>query len=308
MSWVRNLLVEASESQWLRERAPRLGFVRRGAARFLPGDDADAAVAAARRLAADGLSTLFTHLGENVRDRAEAEAVTQGYLDLIDRIRAESLSAEISVKLTQLGLDLDRGLCLTNLVKLLDYSVGRTVWIDMEQSLYLDATLELHARAHKVHPHVGVCVQAYLYRTAKDVESLISMGAAVRLVKGAYNEPREIAFPRKANVDENYFRLAQMLLGTEARRAGTRAVIATHDPRLIARISDWAAHEGLAREQLEFAMLYGIARAQQLQLAREGYRSDVLISYGTFWFPWFMRRLAERPANVFFLARNLFSR
>ena len=308
MNWARRILVDASESQWLRERAPRLRFIRRGAARFLPGEDADAAIAAARRLAAEGISALLTHLGENVRDRAESEAVTQQYLDLLDRIRAEGLAAEISVKLTQLGLDLGRELCFANLAKLLEYSAGKTVWIDMEQSLYLDATLELHARARKSHPHAGICVQAYLYRTAKDVESLISTGASVRLVKGAYSEPREIAYPRKPDVDENYFRLAQVLLSSKARRAGVRAVIATHDTKLIARIADWAAREGIARKDLEFAMLYGIGRAEQLRLAREGYRSDVLISYGTFWFPWFMRRLAERPANVFFLVRNLFSR
>ena len=196
MSLVRRILVNASESRWLRERAPRLSWVRKGAERFLPGEDADSAIAAARRLAADGISSLLTHLGENVRDRAESEAVTKQYLDLLDRIRTEALSAEISVKLTQLGLDLDRELCLANLTKLLEYSAGRTVWIDMEQSQYLDSTFELHARAHKTHPHVGICVQAYLYRTAKDVESLISMGSAVRLVKGAYNEPRQIAYPK----------------------------------------------------------------------------------------------------------------
>jgi proline dehydrogenase len=307
MSWTRRMLVKASESPWLRERAPRFGFIRRAAARFLPGEDADSAIAAARRLAADGISVLLTHLGENVRDRAESEAVTQQYLDLLDGIRAEAIPAEISVKLTQLGLDLDPELCFANLAKLLEYSTGRTVWIDMEQSSYLDATFELHERARKSHPHVGICVQAYLYRTAKDVESLISMGASVRLVKGAYSEPRELAYPKKANVDKNYFRLAQMLLDPEARRAGVRAVIATHDAKLIAQIIDWASHEGVAKEQLEFAMLYGIQRAEQLRLARQGYRSDVLISYGAFWFPWFMRRLAERPANVFFLARNLFS-
>jgi len=178
----------------------------------------------------------------------------------------------------------------------------------MEQSSYLDATLELHARARKSHPRVGVCVQAYLYRTAKDVESLISMGAAVRLVKGAYSEAREIAYPRKSDVDDSYFRLAQTLLRSDARLAGVRAVLATHDVELINRIADWAAREGISRDHLEFAMLYGIGRAEQVRLARDGYRSDVLISYGTFWFPWFMRRLAERPANIFFLARNLFSR
>lgn len=308
MSWMRRRLVRASESRWLREHAPRFGFIRRAAARFLPGEDAESAIAAARRLAADGISALLTHLGENVRDRTEAEAITQQYLDLLDRIRAEAIPAEISVKLTQLGLDFDRELCFANLAKLLDYSAGRTVWIDMEQSSYLDATFELHERARKSHPNVGICVQAYLYRTKTDVESLISSGASVRLVKGAYSEPREIAYPKKTDVDENYFRLAQMLLNSEARRAGVRVVIATHDAKLIKRIANWAAREGIAKNQLEFAMLYGIQRTEQLRLAREGYRSDVLISYGTFWFPWFMRRLAERPANIFFVARNLFSR
>ena len=308
MSWARRVLVQASESQWLRDRAPRLGFVRRASSRFLPGEDVDSAIAAARRLAADGMSSLLTHLGENVRDRDEAEAVTQQYLDLLDRIRSETLSAEISVKLTQLGLDLDRELCFANVLRLLDYSAGRTVWIDMEQSSYVDATLELHARAHRTHPHAGICVQAYLYRTAKDIESLISAGAPVRLVKGAYSEPREIAYPKRAEVDDNYFRLAQKLLSPDARLAGVRPVIATHDAKLIARIADWAARQGITRDHLEFAMLYGIQRAEQLRLAREGYRSDVLISYGTFWFPWFMRRLAERPANIFFVARNFFSR
>ena len=155
--------------------------------------------------------------------------------------------------------------------------------------------------------NAGVCVQAYLHRTEKDVDSLISMGAAVRLVKGAYNEPPEIAFPKKEDVDENYFRMAQMLLSPEARRAGVRAVMATHDRKLIARITEWTAAQGIPKDEIEFAMLFGIQRAEQLRLAREGYRSGVLISYGSFWFPWFMRRLAERPANVWFLVRNLLS-
>jgi proline dehydrogenase len=152
-----------------------------------------------------------------------------------------------------------------------------------------------------------VCVQAYLRRTAKDVESLIAMGAPVRLVKGAYSEPPEIAFAKKKDVDENYFRLAQSLLSSRARAAGVRGVMATHDGNLITRIAEWASGAGIEKNQLEFAMLYGIQRREQFRLARVGYRSDVLISFGSFWFPWFMRRLAERPANILFLARNLFS-
>ncbi len=307
MNWIRRWLVSASENAWLREHAPRYRFIQGAAARFLPGENVEAAMAAARRLAGDGITTLLTYLGENVRDRTESETVTDQYLSLLDGIRAEALPAEISVKLTQLGLDVDQELCYANLAKLLEHAGSQTVWIDMEQSGYVDRTLALYERAQKVHRQTGVCLQAYLYRTEKDLPQLVSLGASVRLVKGAYNEPREIAYALKREVDESYFRLAQALLGNGARRAGVRAVMATHDRKLIARIAEWAAREGISKQRLEFAMLYGIQRAEQLRLAREGYRSDVLISYGTFWFPWYMRRLAERPANVFFVIRNFFS-
>jgi proline dehydrogenase len=314
MSLLRNVFLKASQSAWLRERAPRLGFVRRTAGRFLPGEDADAALAAARTLADNRISALLTHLGENVTSREEADAVTNQYLDLIARIRTAGLPAEISVKLTQLGLDLDKEFCFANLVKLIESSASadpaasKTIWIDMEQSPYVDVTLELYARARRAFRNVGVCVQAYLYRTEKDVASLIAQGATVRLVKGAYNEPAEIAYPKKSDVDESYFRLAQLLLSPEARSAGVRAAMATHDRQLIARIVDWAAAQQIPKNELEFAMLYGIQRAEQLRLAREGYRTCVLVSYGSYWFPWFMRRLAERPANAWFLARNMFAK
>ncbi|HTW24682.1 MAG TPA: proline dehydrogenase family protein [Candidatus Baltobacteraceae bacterium] len=314
MSLLRTIFLKASQSAWLRERAPRMGFVRRTAGRFLPGEDADAALAAARTLAESGVITLLTHLGENVATRDEAEAVTNQYLDLIARVRPAGLPSEISVKLTQLGLDLDAEFCFANLVKLIEASASagpaasKTLWIDMEQSPYIDVTLELYRRARAAHRNVGVCVQAYLYRTEKDVASLIAQGATVRLVKGAYNEPAEIAYPKKSDVDEGYFRLAQMLLSAEARRAKVRAAMATHDRQLIARITSWAAAQQIPKAELEFAMLYGIQRAEQLRLAGEGYRSCVLISYGSYWFPWFMRRLAERPANAWFLARNMFAK
>jgi proline dehydrogenase len=308
MNLTRSVLIKASQSTWLRDRATRYAFVRRTARRFLPGEDLDAALAAARTLADNGISTLITHLGENVDDRAEAEAIATHYLDVLDRVRAAKLPSELSVKLTQIGLDLDSELCFVNLAKLIARApADKTVWIDMEQSHYIDVTLEIYRRARKERQNIGVCLQAYLYRTEQDLESLIAAGAAVRLVKGAYSEPPEIAFPRKRDLDDNYFRLAQMLLGPAAREAGVRAVLATHDRGVIARIIEWAAAQGIARNQLEFAMLYGIQRAEQLRLAREGYRSCVLVSYGSYWFPWFMRRLAERPANILFLARNLFS-
>jgi proline dehydrogenase len=313
MSWARRVLVHASESAWLREHAARWRFVQHASQRFLPGENLDDALLAARRLAESGVTSLITHLGENVRERDEAAGVTRDYLGVLDRIRAAALPAEISVKLTQLGLDIDRELCFANLMRLVDASGAaifpepKSVWIDMEQSAYVDATLELHRRARRSRPNVGVCVQAYLRRTAKDVESLVAMGAAVRLVKGAYSEPPEVAFEKKSDVDETFLRLSQMLLSPEARRTGVRAVMGTHDGSLIARISDWAASENVPRNQIEFAMLYGIQRSEQLRLAREGYRSCVLVSYGSYWFPWYMRRLAERPANLWFVARNFFS-
>jgi proline dehydrogenase len=307
MKWARQILIAASENSWLRKQMPRLAFVRRAAARFLPGEKMGHALAAASRFSNAGISSLLTHLGENVTDRAEAESETKQYLDLLDRIQQAGLPSEISVKLTQLGLDIDSEFCLANLAALAAHSRNRIVWIDMEQSRYVDATLELHARARGAHPNVGVCVQAYLRRTEKDVESLIPMGAFVRLVKGAYSEPSEIAFAKKKDVDESYFHLAQSLLASRARSAGVRAVMATHDRKLIERIAQWASSESIDKTQLEFAMLYGIQRREQVRLAQEGYRSGVLISYGSFWFPWFMRRLAERPANILFLARNLFS-
>lgn len=308
MGLMRRALLAASQSQWLREHAPRYAFLRRTTKRFMPGENVEDALAAARELSTSGIAAVLTHLGENIADRGEAESVTRHYLDVLERIRAANLSTEISVKLTQLGLDLDRKFCAANLETLIQRSpVDKAVWVDMEQSPYVDATLEIYRRARKNYANTGVCVQAYLYRTEKDVEGLLAMGAAVRLVKGAYSEPGSIAYPKKEDVDENYFRLAQKLLSNDARRAGVRAAMATHDEMLIRRICQWAERAGIAKSGLEFQMLFGIRRAEQLRLGREGYRTGVLISYGSFWFPWFMRRLAERPANVLFLARNFFS-
>ena len=305
---MRRSLLKASQSQWLREHAPRYGFMRRTVTRFMPGENVEDALAAAQTLASNGIGAVLTHLGENITDRAEAQEVTKHYQDVLDRIRAANLPAEVSVKLTQLGLDLDNEFCYSNLVALIEHTPAeKTLWIDIEQSPYVDVTLQLYRRARKAYANVGVCVQAYLFRTEKDLDALISIGASVRLVKGAYNEPAEIAFPLKRDVDENYLHLAQRLLSPESRKMRVRAAMATHDRVLIKKIVEWSASQGIAKANLEFQMLYGIQRAEQIRLARDGYRCNVLISYGSFWFPWFMRRLAERPANVLFLARNFFS-
>lgn len=304
---MRRAILKASESPWMRANAPRYRVLRRTVTRFMPGENVEDALAAARQLAEKQIATVVTHLGENISDHAEAESITQHYLDVLQQIRAAALPTEVSVKLTQLGLDLDREFCYANLAKLIEATPPeKTFWIDMEQSPYVDVTLELYLRARRVYANVGVCVQAYLYRTGKDLDSLIAIGAGVRLVKGAYNEPAEIAYPKKSDVDASYMELAKRLLSPEARKARVRAAIATHDRAIIGSLIEWAAAQGVPKNLLEFQMLYGIQRAEQLRLAQEGYRSAVLISYGTFWYPWFMRRLAERPANVLFLARNFF--
>lgn len=306
MNLMRSAFLKASESVWLREHASRYGFMRRSVRRFLPGESLDDALSAARNLNKSGTLAVLTHLGENVVQHSEAEQVVQGYTDALERIQAANLAAEVSVKLTQLGLDLDAEFCRANLARIVAKSApDRTVWVDMEHSSYIDVTLSIYRQVHRTHQNSGVCLQAYLFRTEKDLASLISLGAAVRLVKGAYSEPPEIAFAEKRDVDDNFFHLAKMLLGPAARSSGVRAAIATHDRALIHRISQWAATEGISKDHVEFQMLYGINRAEQQRLASEHYRTAVLVSYGSYWFPWFMRRLAERPANVFFVARNL---
>lgn len=273
----------------------------------MPGETVEAALEATRAL---GVGTVLTRLGENVKNAAEASEVTRHYMDVLERVRRESLDVEISIKLTQLGLDLSREECEKNLLSLVERAAALSnwVWVDMEGTAYTDVTLEIYRRVRALHPNVGVCVQAYLYRTARDMESLIAQGAGIRLVKGAYREPPDKAFPKKSDVDENFFKLARRLLAPETRDRGVRAIFGTHDGALIRRIEEAGREAGLPPTSLEFQMLYGIRRQEQERLAAAGYRFRVLISYGDAWFPWYMRRLAERPANVLFVARNVFAR
>ena len=303
---MRRLLLKASENKWLRQRAMNYGVLRRASRRFLPGETVGEAIAACQELSKEKIHSVLTHLGENVTAGIEAAEVTRHYLGLIDRIRVSGLPSEVSVKLTQLGLNVGADVCLSNISKLLEAApTDRILWIDMEQSSYVDATFDLLWRVRREHANVGICVQAYLRRAEKDIEKLISSGTAVRLVKGAYKESPTVAFAKKHDVDDNYFRLAKRLLGRESRDNKVRVALATHDRDLIDRIRVWAAFEGKNRSDLEFQMLYGIQRAQQSKLAESGFRVGVLVSYGRYWFPWFMRRLAERPANVVFLLKNL---
>jgi proline dehydrogenase len=318
MGILRGALLAASRSAWLREHATHYPFMRRAVRRFMPGETAEEALAAARELGRDGMASLLTLLGENVTRPDEAETVANHYVHVLDRIAEVGLDTEISVKPTQLGLDLGLDICYGHLSRLVETAAARTrntVWIDMESSPYLDLTLELYRRLRASHPNVGVCLQAYLYQTASDLASLLPLNPAIRLVKGAYLEPREIAYPDKSDVDRSYFELAERLLDAlvAARDRATPGLIprvgfGTHDRKLIEQINTAAAQQGLAREAFEWQMLYGIQRDEQRRLARAGYYVRVLISYGDAWYPWYMRRLAERPANLLFVARNLLAR
>jgi proline dehydrogenase len=309
MSIMRSALLAGAESVWLRERAMRLPFVRRSVARFMPGESMDEALAACRRQQ-DQLraGAILTHLGENLSSLTEADDVTRHYLELLDRIASSALDAQVSVKLTQLGLDLGLDACGGNLMRLVEHAEarGNMIWIDMESTKYVDPTLELFRRARRASARVGVCLQAYLRRTRNDLEALLPLAPAIRLVKGAYREPPDLAFPDKADVDENYYQVALRMLQPDA-PAGTFLGVGTHDERLIARVRLAIAERANAATRHEFEMLYGIQRPLQSRLVSEGAPLRVLVSYGEFWFPWYMRRLAERPANVLFVARSLFA-
>ncbi|HTV00836.1 MAG TPA: proline dehydrogenase family protein, partial [Luteitalea sp.] len=254
--------------------------------------------------------TIFTRLGENVTEMAEADAVAAHYLAAYDRIETLRLDAQISVKLTQLGLDIDPDRCREHVRTLAARAAAQDamLWIDMEQHSYVDATLALYHAVLAEHRNVGVCLQAYLYRTEQDLQAIIDAGGGVRLVKGAYKEPDTVAYPKKSDVDASYLSLAKTMIGAEARARGFRAVFGTHDVAIIAALQRHAATTGVPKNGFEFALLYGIQRSVQQQIARDGYGLRVLISYGEYWFPWYMRRLAERPANVWFVARTMFAR
>jgi proline dehydrogenase len=305
MSATRAVILAAAQNKWLKERASRYSFVRRSVSRFMPGETLDDAIAAAHQLRSRALGTAFTHLGENIAEASEAEGVVAHYLQVLERIRAETLPTEISVKPTQLGLDLSENLCEQNLRRLAAEDPGRTLWIDMESSPYVESTLRLYRRVRADHPNCGVCLQAYLHRTPRDIEALLPLKPSIRLVKGAYRELPEIAAQQKSEIDSRYLELARALLTSQTSGNVQRAILATHDPRLIEQITTFAAQQGMGRQQVEVQMLYGIQRALQEKLAGEGWKSSVLVAYGTHWYAWFMRRLAERPANLWLVFRNI---
>jgi proline dehydrogenase len=304
------MLLKGSRNDWLAKKVRGRGFAQRAVRRFMPGETVDAALAAAEDLKGRQITTIVTLLGEAITTEEAAEEVTAHYVDVFERIRRGGFPTRISVKPTQLGLDVGRAVCERQLQRLAEHaaSTENFLWIDMEASPYVDATLEMYRELRADSPNVGVCLQAYLYRTADDLEALLPIKPTIRLVKGAYAEPPDLAFPRKQDVDANFMRLAKRLLSADAFGPESRHAFGTHDMQLLTRIRDYAEGAKVPSSAFEIQMLFGIRRADQTRLSAEGVPTCVLVSYGSAWFPWYMRRLAERPANLGFVLKSVFAR
>ena len=303
---MRRVFLWAARNRWLKDHLPRMRFMRRAVRRFMPGETLGDALGAAVPLQAVGIRTMYTRLGENLTDVAEANEVADHYVEVVDQIVASGIDGEISVKPTQLGLDLDPEVCFGHLVRVAEHAAanGSYLWIDMESSPYVEPTIVLYERLRADHPRTGICLQAYLHRTAKDLERLLPLDPAIRLVKGAYDEKATIAYSGRRSVDASFIALALRFL-LEGRGRPIRLSLGTHDVTLIEQIAEQAAATGIGIDGFEVEMLYGIREDQQRRLAKAGYRVQSLIAYGEHWYPWYMRRLAERPANVIFAMRQL---
>lgn len=303
---MRRLFLWAARNRWLKDHLANMRFMRRAVRRFMPGDTLADALGAAAPLQAVGIRTMYTRLGENLERLEEAEAVAAHYLDAYDQFVAAGIDGEVSVKPTQLGLDLDAEVCFGHLVRLAEKAAERDsyLWIDMESSAYVEPTIQLYERLRAVQPRTGICLQAYLRRTAADIERLRPLDPAIRLVKGAYDEPASIAYRDRPRIDASFLGLAVRFL-IEGRGRPIRLGLGTHDVALIEQIAEQVAAAGIGRDGFEVEMLYGIREDQQRRLAAAGYRVQALIAYGDHWYPWYMRRLAERPANVLFAIRQL---
>jgi proline dehydrogenase len=269
----------------------------------------DEGLAVVKDLNAHGMFATLDHLGESVTTRAEAVASAKVYLDLAGRIRREGVHSGMSVKLTAIGLDISDDLATELMRDILAQAAEQDppvfVRIDMEGSPYTQRTLDLFERVHARFTNVGVVIQSYLFRSAADVERLIAGGAHVRMVKGAYKEPEAIAWPRKADVDASFLRLTERLMGEDARARGIYTAVASHDPAIIGWVKSFADKQGVPRDSYEFQFLFGVRRDLQTALVKEGYRVRIYVPFGRQWYPYFMRRLAERPENIAFIARNV---
>jgi proline dehydrogenase len=299
---LRSLLLLLSNQSWLRHWMETSSAAERVTSRFIAGHTLEREVAVCRRLNAEGILASLDHLGESVKSLQEAERSRDAYLAALDQIDTLGLRATVSIKLTQLGLDFSESNCRSNVEQLVQRAktIGTSVEIDMESSAYVDRTLALVSDLHARFGSVRAVIQAYLYRSESDIEDLCRQSIPVRLCKGAYKEPSDVAFPNKSEVDRNYVSLMTKLL-----EHGTSPAIASHDERIVLQAVQSIKERNITSDRFEFQMLYGIRRDLQRRLVAEGYRLRLYVPYGDAWYPYFMRRLAERPANVLFLVRNL---
>ena len=303
----RTLILAAAGNKFLNHQASNRAFVKRAVRAFMPGEAPEDALNAAEQLGLQGRGTVFTKLGENLTRPEEADAVRDHYLNFFDQIKARGITGHVSVKPTQLGLDLSMSRCAEHLDVLgtKAMATGSYLWIDMEDSSYVDRTLELYEGLRRKHERSGLAIQAYLRRTPADIQRLLPLKPIIRLVKGAYAEPAAVAFPVKADTDAAFFELSVTML-KDATTGDCLPIFGTHDMGLIARIVQRAKELNVKDGQYEIHMLYGIRDGEQKQLVAEGHTVKTLISYGSSWYKWYMRRLAERPANVWFVVRSMF--
>ena len=299
----RSALIYLSRQEGLKEFATKFSLFRKLTTRFIAGETTDEAVAAIREINARGCSASFDHLNESVNSVEATEAEVREYLHLLELIDQTGINSNVSIKLTQFGLEIDLELAFRNARQVVEDGArrGNFVRIDMEGSKVTQATIDVFKRMRSEFGlnDVGIVLQSYLYRTMEDARELLNLPARIRLCKGAYDEPASVAYPDKKDVDDNYVRVMQLLL-----RSGTYHGIATHDPKMIDATIEFAQREGIGKDAFEFQMLYGIRRDLQEQLARDGYGMRVYVPYGKHWYPYFMRRLAERPANICFVLKN----
>ncbi len=310
MPVLRDLFLMMSTNKVVRAFVVGFPLSRRVTRRFVAGETLNEAIELVRRLNQRGLQVTFDHLGESVMNESEARAAKNEYLRALDAIASSKVSSEVSVKLTQMGLDLSPDLCLDNMRQIVAKAktIPTLVTIDMEDSNHTQPTLNIFKTLREEFDNVGTVIQAYLYRSEADMRALRDLGAAIRLCKGAYKEPPSVAFPEKKDVDANMLKLAQVFLEPNGASHGAYLALATHDEKIINWAKAYTTEHRVDRRRFEFQMLYGIRPDLQRRLAAEGYTMRVYVPYGTYWYPYFMRRLAERPANTIFLVSNLFKR
>ena len=307
MSIARSILLAAAQNPTINQFALKSRVVKRATKAFMPGERPEDALDAGASLTKDGRQLLFTKLGEAITNIAEADAVRDHYLWFFDQLKARGLPARVSIKPTQLGLDQSEAKCLEHCLALAAKaeSVGAVLWIDMEDSSYVDRTLALYETVKAKHASTGLALQAYLFRTPKDLERLRKLKPVIRLVKGAYAEPAAVAFPKKSDTDAAFEAISRTMLDW-AKTGECTAILGTHDIPLLERLIAYADGIRLEKGTYEIHLLYGIREKEQARFRREGHAVATLISYGNAWFRWYMRRLAERPANVLFVARSIF--